>query len=395
MIGPRAVIPRHVAACQHSPTSRERWFTWIWKRAHPGVQSRVPYNCNSWRCPVCRRHEAAVAFARIRQAQQAIDAAGWCLIVLTVDRLGFYSGKPWFDVNACYRSLSKMSSKFLREVGYRWGPDTKLERYGGGKVRTVRHLSNRWIATVEAHRSGWPHVNVMVWCPALALYLARQRDERLSDPEVANAVALLREAWKPGSAQKTAQKEPIAAEIYAKGRQASLVSDELAELVQAAGWGLQSTAEAARSTEAVAGYIIKVAAHHDASVGELAKITQAPTNAPARFRRLRSGRRFLPPRHKNPDVTGCLIRRRRSAQGDQEIIAVNASKDDTQREPIELALRAEQALIFEEEAILCRTRGNPPPMPPVRVAFEGELEGHRETSERAAALRSRELSACG
>ncbi len=77
------------------------------------------------------------------------------------------------------------------------GPESRLERSGRSKqLRTVRYLGNRWVSVVEAHRSGWPHVNLYVWCPELAAELRREHAARLEDPEVANAVALRRDAWR-------------------------------------------------------------------------------------------------------------------------------------------------------------------------------------------------------
>jgi hypothetical protein len=393
------VIPRHVAACQHSPTELERWFIYTWRRdGSSPVQVRVPYCCDSWRCAVCRRHEAAVTFARLKEAQDSelrakrglepLDPRGWVMLVLTLDRDGYFSGQPWHDVNAAYAALGKMTRAVLGRIGRVWGPDTKLERSGRSReLRTVRTLGNRWISVVEAHRSGWPHANVFVWCPELADELRREQAERLEDPELADAVALARDAWKAG--------EPVPAAVRERARRASLIGGELAELVTASGWGLQSTAEAARDIEAVLAYGVKLCGLHEASVGELAKITQAPLNAPVRFRRLRSGKGFLPPRHSNPDVTGCLVRRRRSAEGDWDIQAVNAPKDETQVEAVLTARRAELALIAEEESILSRNRGRLPVMPPVRIVIGGQLEGHKQTSERRAALQSREMAAAG
>ncbi len=378
------VVPRHVSACQHSRDHRERWFVWTWGRESPQVQTRIPYSCNSWRCEVCRRHEAAVTFARIKQATDPLPADGWCFLVLTIDRDGYYSGQPWADVNAAYRSLGKMTRAALQRIGSVWGPDSKLQ--GKKRVRSVRVLGKRWVAVVEAHRSGWPHLNLLVWCPELAAQLRRERDSRLEDPDVANAVALARDAWK--------NKEPVPPSVRALARKATTISGHLAELITDAGWGLESTAEAARSADAVAGYVVKLAGNHDAAAGELAKITQAPTNAPERFRRLRAGKGFLPPRESNPQITGCLMRRRRSQHGDWELCAINAPKDPAQLEPIDKARGAELQLIDEEERILSRNHGRMPAMPPMRLAVLGKLESHKETSERREALRSRGLSQC-
>lgn len=394
----RPVLPRHVAACQHSPFKHERWFIWTWSRnGSSQVQTRIPYSCDSWRCEVCRRHEAAVTFARIREAAEPLDPNGWCFLVATVDRNGYYSGAPWGDVNEAYRSLGKMTRALLARIGRNWGPETALERSGrSGDLRTVRKLGNRWVAVVEAHRSGWPHVNLLVWCPELAARLRADYSERLEDDDVANAVALARDAWR--------NKEPVPKAIRDVARRATVVGDELRDLFADSGWGIESTAEAARSSDAVAGYLMKLIGLHDASVGELAKITQAPLNAPERFRRLRSGKGFLPPRHFNPEVTGCLVRRVRSVtwvagrgtvkEGPWDIEPINPPKDLAQLEPIARARAAEFDLIAEENRILA-SRGRLPAMPPVRLAIAGKLEGHRETSERNAALDQRAAAVAG
>lgn len=384
---PARVIPRHVSACQHSPEHAERWFVWTWKREAPSTQTRVPYSCNSWRCDVCRRHEAAVTFARIKEATAPLPADGWCFLVLTIDREGYYSGTPWGDVNEAYRALGSMTRAVLTRIGATWGPDTRLE--GKKRLRTVRKLGNRWVAVVEAHRSGWPHVNLLVWCPALAAELRADHEERLNDPALADAVALARDGWR--------KNEPITAALRETARRATVVGGSVRGLVEACGWGRQSTAEAARSAESVAGYVVKLAGQHDAAAGELAKITQAPLNAPERFRRLRSGKGFLPPRRSDPNVTGCLVRRRRAVAGDWEIAAINAPKDPAQIEPIAAAAEAELQLIFEEETILSRARKGKrlPAMPPIRIAVRGKLESHKQTSERRAALQQRELAAAG
>lgn len=387
---PARVIPRHVAACQHSPEHRERWFVHTWKRESTATQMRVPYSCNSWRCEVCRRHEAAVTFARFKQGALRPDLAaqGWCFLVLTLDRNGVRGGAPWVDVNEAYRSLGQMTNKTLKRIGRVWGPESRLERSGRSKeLRTVRALGNRWVSVVEAHKSGWPHVNLVLWCPELAELLRAEREQRLEDPEVANAVADAREMWK--------RKEHVPHALREQARKASVAGGELLQLLEACGWGYQSTAEQARDLEAVIGYGVKLAGLHDASVGELAKVTQCPMNAPQRFRRLRSGKGFLPPRISDPSVTGCLVRRRRAVAGDWEICAINAPKDPAQIEPVERAFAVELQLIDEEERILSRNKGRLPAMPPLRIAVRGKLEPHKETSERRAALAARERAACG
>lgn len=391
------VIPRHVAACMHSPDKRTRWALHLWPKSDNRTMTRIPYCCGSWRCKVCRRHEAAVTFARIKEACEPLDPSGWCLIVLTLDRDGYYSGQPWHDVTAAYASLGTMTRAFLDRIGRRWGPET-VQRSGRRGVSSERKLGKNWVSVVEAHRSGWPHVNLLVWCPDLARELAAERDQRLENPEVANAVALARDAWKNG--------EPLPERERALARRATVLGAELVALAEECGWGRESTAEAARSADSVAGYIVKMAGHHDASVGELAKITQAPLNAPARFRRLRSGKGFLPPRHKNAEITGCLVRSRKSgynaksewrgAGADWEIEPVNPPKDIAMLEPIARARAAEFAFIEAEEAALSSKTGlKLAPLCPADVRAYRRRRRMRETSERNAALDQRARSAAG
>lgn len=435
-VAPLRIVPRHVAACQHSHVHHERWFVATWKRdAPPGsMQTRIPYSCNSWRCEVCRRHEAAVTFARIKEAVERRDAAGeleadptgWCFVVLTFDRDGYYGGRKWLDVNEAYAQIGKMTRALLERIGREWGSETRIERrtYKSkktGKTRTVerevRTVGNRWYSVVEAHRSGWPHANLVVWCPELAEYLRREREERLDDPEVADAVELARDAW--------ARKEPVPEAVRELARKATLVGGRFGDIVRESGWGRQSTAEVARNLEAVISYGVGLVGLHDSSIGELAKITQLPMNAVERFKRLRTGKGFLPPRRSNPEVTGCMMRRRRSLEyGDWELERINAPTDKWQREQvaayrrdgvdisddeeqemcarylarqnehIEIAARAELALIAEEEDLLAK-HGALPAMPPVRLVVGGQLEGHKATSERRAAMARRELDLAG
>lgn len=377
----RVILPKHVQACQHSPLpALMRWFIYTWSKSNPAVQTRVPYSCNSWRCPTCSRHEAAVLFARMQEAWEPLDPSGWCFLVLTLDRNGVEGGKVWTDTNHAYSQLNKLTRAAIDRIGRNYGPEWRTEvrklKDGTERVRDVRVLGNRWIAVVEAHRSGWPHVNLFVWCPELAAELDRERAERLEDPEVRDAVERAQQLWR--------DKQPVSHELRQVARKASVAGGAVLELLRAAGWGYQSTAERARDVASVMAYGVKLAGLHDASLGELAKVTQAPLNAPGRFRRYRSGKGFLPPRRSNPEVTGCMVRRRRSREGDWEIHAINAPADPLQAAAVERAHDAELQLIDEEERAL--SRGNAPAMAPVRSVVNGQL---RETGGRLGALQQR------
>jgi hypothetical protein len=332
-LAPTPVLPRHVQACQWSQFGHEKWFVWTWKRGAPAVKTRVPYSCNSWRCEVCRRHEAAVTFARIKEAtHKHPGGTGWVFMVLTLDRDGFYSGRPWVGSDDAYRQLSRQSRNFL----------ARMRRAYDGEP------GSDWVAVVEAHRSGWPHMNLLVYAPELAQHLEHDRVARL--------------------------------EAGATPRESILLGGRLLEAATASGWGVQSIAEVAHDKDAVAGYIVKL-------IGEASKVTQAPTNAPQRFRRLRSGKGFLPPRRSNPNMTGVLVRRRRSLEGDWEICRINPSKDPEAEQPIREAVVLEVATIREEEDLLCRY-GALPPQPPLRMAVGAELQDWRHSKTASLPLNS-------
>jgi hypothetical protein len=310
-----------------------------------------------------------------------LDPRGFVFLVLTLDRQGTRSGRPWRDIDEAWGELGKMSTAVLKKIGATWGPDTRLQ--GKKRKRSVRTLGNRWVATVEAHRTGWPHLNLIVWCPELAEHLEDDRAGRLEDPELADAVAEAQALWR--------DRKPVPAELRERARRAVVARGALLDIITDAGWGYQSTAERARNLEAVLAYGVKVAGLHESSMGELAKVTQCPLNAPSRFRRLRSGKGFLPPVLSNPEVTGCLLRRRMEC-GQWKIQEVNPPQDETQIPALRMAVKAELALIREETS---RARRKLPPWPPLRRATRGVLDQHVATSEQERAVAARELAACG
>lgn len=278
-------VPKHVTHC-HALGARD-WWIWMWERAHPNLaKTRVPYRCGSWRCPVCRKHEAHVAWRRIVDAFAPYGHKSICLLVLTLDRYGTYSGEQrWANEQEAYRDLSKLSNEFLKRL-------RKWCTRNGWEV-----LRSQWVATVESHKSGWPHVNFLLHSPGLAEWLRDEKTLKMGE----------------GFSEQEANR----------------VSGDLADIVTASGWGLISTAECARSADESIGYIVKVAGKVDESIGELSKLTQLPLRAPFRFRRIRSGKGFLPPRKKSEFMTGTLVRRQNSSDGTRDVLPLhNITKPD-------------------------------------------------------------------
>jgi len=310
------VLPKHVQNCNGGAGARS-WWLYTWKRNDPTKKLRVPYNCASWRCPHCARYEASVTFARIKAACEPLSGDGFVFFVLTLDREGYYSREAgrWKNVTEAFKDIGKLSEKFLKRL-------RRLHKRMGWAP-----FKSKWVATVEAHRTGWPHLNIVLHSPELAEYLENDRAAR--------------------------ERRGFSA------RDQVLVKDELRACVVGSGWGPQSTAERGRSAEALAGYITKLAGVAGSTAGEVAKITQAPTQAPERFRRLRSGKNFLPPRIVDPEVTGTLVRRYHLVHG-PTVLPIHAVKgEDAKREVASCCEHEERLLVtelaeFETQRMLTR-----------------------------------------
>jgi hypothetical protein len=245
-----------------------------------------------------------MTFARIRDACAPFAAGDFVFLVLTLDRDGYYSRKPWLNADAAYRALSGMTARFLK----------RLRRWMVAEEMTP--IGSRWVGVVEAHRSGWPHMNLLVHSPDLA----RALTDRIAERVLAGM----------GS------------------RDSTLLHGELLAMATATGWGAQSTAEPVHDKGAVTGYITKLAGLAGAAGAEVAKITQVPLSAPKRFRRLRSGTNFLPERRQSSEnITGALIRRTADVDGTPLALPLHKARA-SDREQVAECCYEEEALMIEE-----------------------------------------------
>lgn len=243
----------------------------------------VDAKCRSWRCEgECRRHNGKVTWARVVEALEPHSDCSILFGVLTIDQNSRYSQRVWTDSTEAYRELSRMMTNYLKRL------NRMLEAAG------VEGIASRWVAVVEQHRSGWPHVNLVIVCPSLASIVKAQQAEL------------------DGHSGTYTDHER------------ALLRGELLEHAEAVGWGRVSTLEVARSRGAVAGYIVKICGMHDEAGtkatreathegkgqlgGEVVKLSQIPMAAPKGFRRLRSGVRFLPPR-RTSTYSGAMVDR--------------------------------------------------------------------------------------
>lgn len=310
---PVARLPRSVEQCHNRGGRTLALYTW--PKNDPSRLRRAPFRCGSWRCAgECARCNAARLFARLTEAAARPEFAptGWVFLVLTLDRDGYHSGEArWRDANAAFRALSKMLRNFL----------TSLRRWCARNGWTSP--GSNWAAVVEVHKSGVPHLNLVLYCSELAEHLEQHRravrdagarvlwKRRRSERRHLHSIALPGERLR---AELARVRRGLRRDARGVVRSSKLAAGDLLSLLQRAGFGAQCTAERARSRGAIAGYFVKIAGKHDTTVGEVAKLTQLPLNAPHRFRRLRSGKGFLPKQRKNEEVTGTMVRREHDPQ---------------------------------------------------------------------------------
>lgn len=261
-MGPGWKLPRYVYAC-----AENRWHVHTWRfdpeTGEVVVERKSPFKCLSWRHEgFCRRWLAAQNFSRVSAALAPLRPRDVLLLVLTLDPNHRQTGQPGSEKTARWKNRYEA----FVELKTCWRQLRKAITKHFGK--------NQWVGTVEVHRSGWPHYNVILHCPVMADQVGgdwREREQL--------------KAW-------------------------------LRRRAVGAGFGPRFSVERAKSKGAVAGYAVKVAGEVEHAavkdpksgklVGEVIKWTQLPEQAPRHFRRLRSSVKFLPPPHKDPNVSGEL-----------------------------------------------------------------------------------------
>jgi hypothetical protein len=229
-----------VQACEE-----RRWHLPLWN-AQTGEFKRVCWRCRSWRHQgECARWVAKRDFARISEALDGYDPKDMVYVVLTLAQdketsRGLDAARAYATVARRWQSLRQWIERHYGRVGY--------------------------VGTIEQHRSGWPHLNLII-----------------ANEKFAEAI---RASAKPDGKAPHWLKSPAVR----------------------CGFGYQAWAEPPRDVQQLAGYIVKLA-HRETLTGEVTKLSQLPLMAPPGTRRLRSSWRFLPPAHKGTgEWTGELVR---------------------------------------------------------------------------------------
>lgn len=207
-----------------------RWHLQVWSKLDPTQHSRIAYKCRSWRHPgPCRLWRGAQDFIRVRDAVK--KRGDWVYCVLT------YAQRDWASPGALFKAGIRHWSALRKRLCRRYG---KLA----------------YIQTWEAHKSGWPHVNVLIGNPDF-------HAESLSD-------------WR-----RVRKRVLIPAAV-------------------ACGFGPIAWLECMRDSTSIAGYLTKLARELTGSTVK----NQVPIEAPPHFRRLRASQGLLPRPLKDDAITG-------------------------------------------------------------------------------------------
>ena len=230
---------------------------------------RIPFKCKSWRCPRCARSVAATDFSRIRDGLIDCDPNELVFLVLTLDQRAEEANG--LTARTSYATVQR-----------RWQTLIQRIRRDYGETKVVR--------TTEQHRTGWPHINVVLKSPGLSASLKGRFD-----------------------------------------RGARAVSGSLRDAIVSAGFGPVGWVDRPRDATAIAGYIVKLA-HRETLVGEVVKLSQLPVMAPFRTRRLNATPGFLPKKlGSTGEWTGELAKQSLAEVRRLEALGVELAREDAKK----------------------------------------------------------------
>lgn len=274
---------RYVHACH-----RSEWRLVLQKKTDPDDIHVQIARCYSWRHGgPCARAKAAEDYARTKEALDRYDVGAISYLVLTLDPSA-WSGSGWGGSTRERKHNAKGDQNAItaayRELCLRWSAFVRLAR--------IRFRGLEYVVTVEAHKSGWPHLNAIVVSNTLSIEI----DKKSND---------FKDFGRKSKGREVAR---------------SIFSEEL----RLSGFGPIAFVERALSRESIAGYCAKLAnavqepfrgessqnslvdSIDSAVIGEIVKASQVPTRAPKNFRRLRSSRGFLPAKRNRGTHTGYI-----------------------------------------------------------------------------------------
>jgi len=293
-VAPPEDAPRYVHACHN-----DEWHLNIrYKDGRPGV--RVTYRCNSrhhegpcrdtWR----RRLYARLTGGKLREVPLHHVMFGTLTLPAAVHRM-VAEGRPEEKaelIRAQHDAIGTMIRRLTRTLNAR----AKRAGFAG--------MDYFWFR--EAHKSGTPHVHLLLISP----WLASKVRERDSDPEL-DGVEL-------GSDD------------------ANLAPADLVTLATSIGWGERFDLQMAESREALTHYATKL-------VGEVSKGSQTPEHMPLKCRSYGGARGFLAPRKVDEQATGWVTDEHGRRLAKVSIPEIEGGWDDQGLAPAAMAERERRA----------------------------------------------------
>lgn len=306
---PHPCDPNYIHACHE-----QRWKLATWRKSQPTAISWKPARCYSWRHDgPCRKAKASEDYARIKEALEKQERDLITYAVITLDPSA-WTGEGWAKIQKKDGRIEKRPRRegakedqaaigaSYRALADRWGQFAKALKREYGNFS--------YVSTVEQHRSGWPHMNVIFVNEKLAKHVkaegARLREwgRKSKGREVAKKV--FGDLLERAGFGRIAFLEPA----LARSDDDNGVDRLAAYIAKLAGdpgaaWDGKARGLLSAADDAPAGHVVE--SIEGRTVAEISKFSQAPTRAPAHFRRLRSSKGFLPPKHRDEDVTGELF----------------------------------------------------------------------------------------
>lgn len=292
---PGPLAARYIQAC-HS----QSWHFAHWSKTDVAEPVKwQPMRCCSWRHEgPCQRFRAAQDYARIAKALEERNREHVVYIVLTLDPSA-WTGDGWlgWDGETPERRADATKDQSAISAAF----DALSERWHVFKQGLKRRFGKiEYVSTVEVHRSGWPHLNVIVVNEELANFcqVASQAldgwDKNAKGRETARRVF--------GTMLQSSGFGPIA--FLEKAGRKSENGDQLAGYIAKLA---SSSGEAwdGKSRGLLEGQ--KVSSLDGQAIAEVVKYSQVPHDAPKNHRRIRSSKGFLPPIEKDPDRTGGIF----------------------------------------------------------------------------------------
>lgn len=318
---PHICDPAYIHACHEV-----RWRLATWRKSSPDVVSWRPARCHSWRHGgPCALSRAAQDYARIKEALARQPREEVSYLVLTLDPSA-WTADGWlgFDrrlgrvrrddaksdkgaISAAYAALSARWRVLAQNMRREWG---KFE----------------YVSTIEQHRSGWPHLNVVLVSRELAGDVVAFSERRKVWSRKARGRDVARSVF--GDMLERSGFGPVAF-IEPAGSLTANGVDRLAAYIAKLAGAVGSVWDGADRGTGLA----NVFPIDGKIVGEVVKLSQAPIRAESHFRRIRSSKGFLPAKAKDEDVTGALFDergRRIGAMPGARMVAAALAADTTE-----------------------------------------------------------------